>query len=261
MHLAEGSIGLLVGLVVVGALEVDLEETVELHYLALGNKYLVTARHRDAGGRLLEFSIGHLGGDGALPDQVIELLLLRCARDGVVADVGGTDGLVSLLSALAGGAVMAHLEVTLPDVLLDFLADGTQCQVAQVDRVGTHVGNETFFVQALSQSHRLLDREAELAGGFLLQGAGGERRRRGALERLDGHVGHLELCLLAVLQERGGGVMVGQMAVQLSRELASIGITLGEVGRDTVIGFSLEILDFLLTLGNQTHGDALYTTG
>ena len=63
---------------------------------------------------------------------------------------------MGFLGALACRAVMAHLEVLLAQVLLDFLADGSQRQVAQVDRVGTHVGDQTFLVKALCQTHGLL---------------------------------------------------------------------------------------------------------
>ena len=46
----------------------------------------------------------------------------------------------------------------------------------QVGRVGTHISNVAVFVQALRHLHRAAGREAQLAIGFLLQRAGGERR-------------------------------------------------------------------------------------
>ena len=57
------------------------------------------------------------------------------------------------------------------------------CALADVDA----------FVQLLRDAHGLLRAEAELARGFLLQGRGGERRRRIALALLAIHREHGEL--------------------------------------------------------------------
>ena len=164
--------------IVIGALEIDLKEAVKLHYLTLGYEVFLTSSDGDVCRRLLEFGISHLRCYRALPDQVIEFFLLRSASDGMVADIGGADGLVSLLGTLAAGAVLSHLEILLTDSLLHLLADGIQRQFAQVHRVGTHIGDETFLIESLCQPHGLLDRESKLAGSFLLQCAGGKGRRR-----------------------------------------------------------------------------------
>ena len=50
--------------------------------------------------------------------------------------------------------------------------------IRQMNRVGSHIGDETALVQALGAAHRLPRREAQLAIRLLLQGAGGERRHR-----------------------------------------------------------------------------------
>ena len=44
------------------------------------------------------------------------------------------------------------------------------------DRVGTHICNESTFVQTLGRTHDLLCGQAQLATGFLLQGARHEWR-------------------------------------------------------------------------------------
>ena len=61
---------------------------------------------------------------------------------------------------------------------------GVDRHLGQVGRVGTHVGDVAVFVQALGDLHRPPGGEAELAVGFLLQRAGGERRRRARGVRL-----------------------------------------------------------------------------
>ena len=76
---------LLVGLElsrVVRALDVGAQEAGELDRLAGGFEEGVTVRLRVGGGRrdlrrrALEARIGHLTGDGALPDQVVEAVLV-----------------------------------------------------------------------------------------------------------------------------------------------------------------------------------------
>ena len=142
----------------------------------------------------------------------------------MVTDVGGTNGLVSLLGALAGRAIMTHLEVALADVLLDFLADGSQRQIAQIHRVGTHVSDQAFLIETLREAHGLLHRQSQLAGSLLLEGTRREGRSRCALHGLHSHVSNLEVRLLAVLQEGVGLLMVLQMTVQLGRERLAVGI-------------------------------------
>ena len=176
----------------------------------------------------------------------------------MVADVGRTNGLMSLLGALAGGAVVSHLEITLTDILLDFFADSAQRQFAEVYRVGTHIRNQTLLIEALCKSHRLLDRKAELAGSLLLEGAGGEGRSGHTLERLNDNVAHLEISLLALLNKVTSSFMIWQMAVEFCGELLTLAT--GKLSSDTIIGLTLEGLDFLLTLGYQANGHTLHAT-
>ena len=163
---------------IVATLKIDLEEAIELDNLALSNEILFAAIHNNVCRGLFELGVGHLRCDGALPDEVVEFLLLGRSRDGVVADISRTNSLVGLLSALACRAVVPQLEVLLTDALLDLLADGSQSQFAQVDRVGTHIGNQTFFIEPLGQPHGLLDRKAKLTGSLLLESTGREGRSR-----------------------------------------------------------------------------------
>ena len=88
---------------------VHLHEAVEGHHFALSLESAVAAVHGDNG--LLDFGICHLRGDGALPNEVIEALLLIGAVDGGALHVGGANGFVGLLGAFRGSVVLARLAV------------------------------------------------------------------------------------------------------------------------------------------------------
>ena len=61
---------------------------------------------------------------------------------------------------------------------------GVDRRLGQRDRVGPHIGDVAVLVQPLRHRHRVLGREAELAGRLLLQRRGAERRVRRAPVRL-----------------------------------------------------------------------------
>ena len=114
--------------------------------------------------------VGHLRGDRALPNQVVQgQLLLRqgtrhlARRAEVVA--GGTDRLVRLLRALRRGAVQARgLGHGLAPIKLGGLLTSRVNRLAgQGRRVGTHVGDEARLVQGLSGAHRRGSVPVELA--------------------------------------------------------------------------------------------------
>src|SRR5690606_855928 len=98
------------------------EEAAEGDDGARGAEGGVTAdgdRRRQAARRRRAARVGHLGGDGALPDQLVQLELVarelaRHLTRGAERVTGGTDRLVRLLRALGGLAVDARL---LRDVL------------------------------------------------------------------------------------------------------------------------------------------------
>ena len=138
--------------------------------------------------------VGHLRGDRALPDQVVQGQLLlrqgtshlaRCAE--VVA--GGTDRLVRLLSPLRGGAVQARgLGHGLGPVELGrLLAGGVNRLAGQGRGVGTHVGDVTGLVEGLGGAHRRGRVPVQLARCLLLEGRRREGGGRAATVGLAGH--------------------------------------------------------------------------
>ena len=94
------SLLVLVVVIVVNRLAVNLQETVELHHFAAGHELLVAGADADGDGGLLYLGICHLAGQGALPDEVIQALLLYGTLNRGLVHIGRTDGFVSLLGTL-----------------------------------------------------------------------------------------------------------------------------------------------------------------
>ncbi len=255
---------LAVGLLfVVGRLAVDLKETVEHHHLAAGHEVGVAVVNIDGGCGFLYLCVGHLRGDGTLPDEVVESALLRGPLLSVQVGERRADGLMRLLSALRMGLELTRTAVLLAVVLDDFLLAGTQGERGEMDAVGTHVGDASALVKTLGNDHCLRHREAELASGLLLQRGGGERWCGLALERFLRHAAHAEMGALALIEE-GHHLVVGlEAAVELSLHLTrgAVGVVEQEHGADAVERLTLEMLYLALALDDELHHDALHASG
>ena len=66
------------------------------------------------------------------------------------------------------GLVLACLHVLRAVVLGDFLLGHAESELRKVDRVGTHVGDFSGFVELLRDAHGVGDRETQFASGLLL---------------------------------------------------------------------------------------------
>ena len=186
---------------VVLAFLIELQEAVEAHDLAGGAQlelanggggaHIRRNLHRGA----LQLGGFHLAGDGAGPDQVIEGELVGLQISGHLLGqprgVGGAHGFMGLLRILLLGRIGAGRLGHIGGAVLpgDDLAGPGHRLGRHVDAVGTHICNETHglaaevnaFIEALGELHGAGGGEAQLAGGFLLQGRGGEGRGRVAL--------------------------------------------------------------------------------
>ena len=247
------------GLGVVGALDVGLEEAVEGDDLAgrgeLGGLPGAGVadhpdRHRVTGGVL------HLAGDRALPDQLVQAEVVAAQarlRRRAEAVTGRAHRLVRLLGvlhlALVGARRVRHVlrAVELPGLR----AGGVDRRLRQRDAVGPHVGDVAVLVQLLRHLHRVLGGEAELAGRLLLQRRGAKRRVRRALVRLALNGGDRERGALQAGGQAARGLLVevqrvggagGQLAAR--GEVAALGDTAavdrhqagGETGRHGGVG-------------------------
>ena len=138
--------------------------------------------------------VGHLRGDRALPNQVVQRqLLLRqgtshLARRAEVV-TGGTDRLVRLLRALRRGAVQARgVGHGLGTIKLGGLLTGGVDRLAGQGRgVGTHVGDVTGLVEGLGGAHRRGGVPVQFARRLLLEGGRREGGCRAAAVGLAGH--------------------------------------------------------------------------
>ena len=123
------------------------------------------------------FCVGHLGGDRALPDQVVEFefvagqfaLHLGWGTERVTC---GTDRFVRFLRALLflGVHPWGAGDVFGPIEFGNLLAGGGDGLGGQGRGVRTHICDVPVFVQRLGNAHGLAGAHAEFAAGFLLQG-------------------------------------------------------------------------------------------
>ena len=114
----------------------------------------------------LALRVNHLAGDGALPDQVVELQLVgaqnaRERRGSSEAIAGWANGFVSFLSIL--GLALIKTWLTRNRLCTIELCG---CSAGSTDRLGgerdgvrPHISDVTVFIKALGDAHRLLGRE------------------------------------------------------------------------------------------------------
>ncbi len=228
----------------------------------------------------------HLAGHRALPDQLVQLALVvgeeACHLRRGAQGRGRAHRFMRFLGVLGLGLVGIGLVRQRSDAIVarDHVADFGQRILGQVDRVGTHVGDQAdsaffladghAFVQLLRDLHGLARGEAELARGFLLQRGGGERRGRAALALLAGHIGDVQGALRRLLDAhacRFGGVAIGHgelfelLAVQLGQ---ACGERLGGMragGIDAPVLTGDEGFDFFLALDDHAQCRALHAAG
>src|SRR5690606_15240207 len=188
------------------------------------------------------------------------------------------DRLVRLLGVLGPGAVGARLvrQVAIAVVLGDLAAAGGERLARELHAVRAHVGDQADglaveidpLVQALGGAHGAIGAEAELARGFLLQGAGRERRRRVALDLLLLEAVDAELPRL----DRGDRAL----GVGLARDVEAVELLTVEAAEASLEGGALgcgerrldapvflrpERLDLVLALADQAQRHRLHAPG
>ena len=169
---------------------VDGEEALELQRGALRAQEVPARLYvRD---RLVVDGGQHLGGHEAVPDELVERVLVlgevALERFGIALGIARPDGLVRVL-----GVLLALVEVRLLGQVLravglsDLVAHGADRVEGDAGGVRAHVRDQAdgavfarldAFVEALRHLHRLLDREAQLLEGLLLELGGDEGGHR-----------------------------------------------------------------------------------
>ncbi len=153
--------------------------------------------------------VGHLAGQCALPDQRVQLELVRwhLAGDfGRVAEMRSRrpDAFVGLLGACRFRCVLLGRigQILLAEMRGDRFSCGRDGLLRQRHRIGTHIRDETVLVQPLRGAHGLPGAHAEPIAGRLLQRGRGERRHRTTTVRLGLHRSHGERRIFQRLRDR-----------------------------------------------------------
>jgi len=157
----------------------------------------------------------------------------------------------------------AYLTVLIAEGGLDFLLDGGQCGFGQADAVGTHIGDQAGFVEALGYAHRPLYVHVQLSAGVLLEGRSSERGGRPALGWLYFNFVDLEFRSVAFVQKgfRTGFIVKAVGAFSFQQNGLSLFVTDTEDSVDAEEGLSLEGHDLALALYHQLHGNGLHPAG
>ena len=127
-------------------------------------------------------------------------------------------------------------------------------EVGQVGRVRSHVGDAAGLVETLGDLHGAGNGEAELPGGFLLEGGRGERGRRFALGRFAFHPVGREGRTVGGLQDVRGGLRGVEALVELGLEALSIR---GHLRRHPVVALGLKGENVPLPFHDEQYGHAL----
>ncbi len=220
----------------------------------------------------------HLAGDGALPDKLVQasaVLVEEAGNLGRGTQGGGrSDRFVRFLGVFRFGLVEIGSigQGAGAEVAGDHVAQFGQGFGRQIDRVGSHVADQAdrafaaegdAFVELLRDPHGAAGREAELAGGFLLQGGGGERRCGAPLAFLRLDVGDPQTAVGGCDQTLAGGfgglaVGDGELLEFLAVELDQAGAErlpgMGEVGVEAPVFAGDEGFDFLLAFDDHAQG-------
>ncbi len=273
--------GFLVLGVVVAVLVVELQEPIECDDRS-GGPQCEAAAVGDVHADLIELGGGHLRGDRALPHQIVQPPLVRGqeARHRVrfTRDIGGADRLVRFLRVLRLGGVFARCggQIVGAEAGAHMAANGFDRLARHLHAVGAHIGDQPLgltvqidaLIQLLRHAHGLLGAEAKLARRFLLQGRGGEGRRRiaadaAAFDRADGELTRLHRRFGA--GRKGFGVqveLIQPLAVQMRQPRGE-----RRAGRGRETGFhgpvfaGAERLDLRLAVADQAQRDRLHPPG
>ena len=264
---------------VVPAFLVHLEVAVEEDDLAGGPQAGAAVRGGEVDRGPLDPRRLHLRGQHPLPDQLVEAAEVAFQPEGagVPGEAGGPDRLVRLLGVAGLGPVLAGglRQVVPAEQAGDDLAGLLEGLGRRLHAVGPHVGDQAHclaadvhaLVELLRGLHGALGREAQLAGGLLLQGRGREGRggrtaggllldggdgEGAGLDRLAGGLGGIGV----------GQVELGELSALVHREAGDEGgAGRGHVGLDGPVLPGDEALDLDLAVDDQPQGHRLHPSG
>ena len=166
---------------IIAALFVDRDKPFKQNHLASGAQGHLPICAAHIHRRAFQKGCGHLAGDGAFIDQVVDLALIRISdfqRLGAAHHIGRADAFMRFLRVfrlvfIHPGAVG---QVFFAKLGPDRIAGGHHRLGRHVDAVGAHIGDQARLIQALRRRHRHFRAHAVFTARLLLQCRGHERR-------------------------------------------------------------------------------------
>ena len=238
--------------------------------------------------------IGHLAGQRALPDQGVQLELVGRHFGGDFSRIAEmrarrSDTFVGFLRARRlRGVLLGRIgQVLFAEVPRHRFTGGRDRLLRQRHRIGTHIRDETVFVQPLRGTHGLARAHAKAIAGRLLQRGRGERRHRTATVRLGFHrrdgerrifqrsrdrirvrfvqlhdvvfdAGGGQLAIIAEILGTGQTTAAKRHHARIERNIVAVGVGRFQRGGDIPIGGTHERHALTLTFHDQTGGHGLH---
>lgn len=165
-------------IVCIGGFAIDTHSPIESEHLTFCYEGMFQAISHDGGDGFVDFGVSHLRCDRTLSDETVEFLLLvvvACAR---IGKIRRSDTFVRFLCSFFLGFVVGGIAIVVTELFGDVAFDRFFGSGRHVDRVGSHVGDMSSFVEFLGDLHSLRDGESEFATGFLLESRCGKRCSR-----------------------------------------------------------------------------------
>ena len=126
---------------------------------------------------------------------------------------------------------------------------------AEIDAVGTHIGDEPLLVELLGTRHGSTAAHAELTIGLLLEGTGGKWCSGVARARCLGNAADGEASATQPCQEVVGGLLVVEALLELSLELLAF---YDKMRRYAELCTTRKVTNLTLTLHKQADRWALH---
>ena len=133
-----------------------------------------------------------------------------------------------------------------------------QGQFRKIYRVGTHVSNQSAFVQTLRNHHGLCHGIPKLTGSFLLECGSGKRRCRRLFNRPCSNIFYFKGSILTFLKETLCLFFCFESFPERSTNHRPFCVL--KYSNYFIRSFTSKRIDFTLALYNQTYGNRLYSS-
>ena len=168
---------------------------------------------------------------------------------------------MSFLCAFGLGCELACFHILCAVEVFNLFLGLTKCKSREVDAIGTHVCDLSWFVELLGDTHSVAYRETKLTSRFLLQCWSCEWRCRALWNRFLLHRFDGVTCALAVFQEFICILFLVETSRKFCKQLIFVIVDCEwEVGCHAVSAAVHEVLDLIFTLNDKTYCNTLHAT-